>query len=80
MFLFQERIYHELEINYIKSLHYDEIQRCNIMFEKQQKQQKELELLHNKVYNLNQSCDRLLLDYYNLENAFAKCKNDLGKM
>lgn len=70
------KIEYELEINYMKSIHYDEINKCNKMIEKQQK---EIDLLHNKVFNLNQKCEQLMLDYYNLENAYAKCKNDLGK-
>ena len=67
---------HEREINYIKSLHYEEVDRCNKMIKKQQK---EIDSLHNKIFDLNQRCDHLLLDYYNLENDYAKCKNELCK-
>ena len=64
------------EINYLKSVQYEETMRLHNKIESQQK---EISILNQQVFDLSQRCDQLLLDYYNLEQDYAKCKNELGK-
>lgn len=60
---------HQLEINYVS-------QKFNNIINKQQI---EINNLDKKIFELNQRCDQLLLDYYNLENDYAKCKTELSR-
>lgn len=68
------KIDHIREINFLKSIQYEETKALN---DKIDKQQKEINLLNRQVLDLNQRCDQLMLDYYNLEQDYAKCKNQL---
>ncbi len=67
---------HRREIDYLKSLQYEETIRLTNDIEEQKK---EISKLNEKVYNLTNRCDQLLLDYYNLEHDYVKCKNELGR-
>lgn len=63
-------------IDMIKDRHEKEKQT---LFEKIELQEEKIRELKNEVDELNRKCDQMLLDYYNLEQDYARCKNELGQ-
>ena len=65
---------HREQIDYIKSMHYEETIELHNKIDDQDEQ---IEILNKKILEVEKRCDQLLLDYYNLEQNYFKCKNEL---
>ena len=63
-------------IDALKDVHEREKQS---LFTKIEEQEEQIQELKQQVQELDEKCDRLLLDYYNLEQDYAKCKSTMGK-
>lgn len=49
------------------------------LYRKIERHEEKIRHLTQEVNELNRKCDQMLLDYYNLEQDYAKCKNKLGQ-
>lgn len=67
---------HSRRIDMLKDRHEKEKKDLYLKLDIQEEKIREL---RREVKELNRKCDQLLLDYYNLEQDYAKCKNELGQ-
>jgi chromosome segregation ATPase len=67
---------HSRRIDMLKERHEKEKKDLYLKLEVQEEKIREL---RGEITELNRKCDQLLLDYYYLEQDYAKCKNELGR-